>query len=606
MPIRILPENVASRIAAGEVVERPASVVKELVENSLDAQATRIEIETLDGGKKLIRIRDNGIGIPADEVSLAFRRYATSKLETAMDLEHIQTLGFRGEALSSIASVSKTMCTTRHHLADIGLSIRLEGGDVISSTPVGRPQGTEIIIEDLFYNVPARRKFLHADRTERRHIDAFITRYAIAYPYAAFQLTHNGRQYIRTNGSANAREALLSVYGADLGSAMIEIPESFSSDGSISVRGFVGSTNVHRANRGYITLFINGRWIQNLRLTYAIIQAYRTLLPVQRFPVAFVMVDISPEDVDVNVHPTKSEVRFRDSDSVFRAVQRTVRETVIEQAPEATAWQVPAMTTDQSAPKESVTGTLQTRLAALRPASSFASSAEDSLLHRQQSSTSDTPAAEGQIKPALTQFIGSQPHNAGPRKLPPLRVVGQISTMFIVAEGPDGLYLIDQHAAHERILYERLLADWMAGSLPSQPLLEPQAVELPAEEAEAIEAVIPDLRKLGLEVESFGPKSFLIRAIPAILTNAVPGDLLADIASETPEHRSPIQVNREEMLIRKICKRAAIKAGQTLSNQEMTQLVIDLENAENPRTCPHGRPTIIQISIQDLAHQFRR
>jgi DNA mismatch repair protein MutL len=599
MPIRILPENVASRIAAGEVVERPASVVKELVENSLDAQATRIEIETIDGGKQLIRIRDNGIGIPADEVTLAFRRYATSKLETAADLEYIQTLGFRGEALSSIASVSKTTCTTRSHLAEVGLRIRLEGGNVVSTSPTGRPQGTEIVIEDLFYNVPARRKFLHSDRTERRHIDAFITRYAVAYPHVAFILAHNEREYIRTSGSANAREALLNVYGTDLGSAMLEIPPSFSKEGSIAVRGFVGPTNVHRADRGYITLFINGRWIQDLRISYAIIQAYRTLLPVQRFPVAFVLVDIAPDEVDVNVHPTKSEVRFRDSDGVFRAVQRAVRETVINEAPEAVSWRPESMTTPY-APGESSSGTMHARLAGLRPSSGISPAAGNTPVKQQPFTPDVTPTS-----PAF-QLPRMQSARSGPKHLPPLRVVGQVSTMFIVAEGPDGLYLIDQHAAHERILYERLLADWMSGSLPSQPLLDPQVVMLPAEEAEVIEETIPDLKKLGLDVEVFGPKAFIIHAIPAILTAVVPGDLLTDIAAEAPDQRSPIKTGREELLIRTICKRAAIKAGQTLSHAEMAQLVIDLENTENPRTCPHGRPTIVQISIEDLAHQFRR
>lgn len=600
MPIQILPENVASRIAAGEVVERPASVVKEIVENSLDAQATRIEIETIDGGKKLLKIRDNGNGIPADEVTLAFRRYATSKLKTAADLEHIQTLGFRGEALSSIASVSITTCTTRHQHADIGVRIRLEGGNIVSTTPVGRPQGTELIIEDLFYNVPARRKFLHSDRTERRHIDAFITRYAIAYPHTAFLLSHNGKEYIRTSGSGNAREALLNVYGADLGDVMLAIPESGSPDGSVTVRGFVGSTNVHRANRGYLTIFINGRWIQDLRLNYAIIQAYRTLLPVQRFPVAFVMLDITPEDVDVNVHPTKSEVRFRDNDTVFRAVQRAVRETVINEAPEATAWNLPSSSQADPSRSETSLESMHTRLAALRPTSGFQPGAVTSP-SAQLPLSHDTPSTAPRILPG-----GNQSLRSGPNKLPPLRIIGQISTMFIVAEGPDGLYLIDQHAAHERVLYERLLADWMAGALPSQPLLESQVVVLPAEEAEAVEEAIPNLTKLGLEVEIFGPNTFLIRAIPAILSHTVPGDLLADIASEAPNQRSSIQVNREEMLIRIICKRAAIKAGQTLSHEEMTQLVVDLEKTENPRTCPHGRPTIVQIAIEDLAHQFRR
>jgi len=291
MPIHLLSEDVAARIAAGEVVERPASVVKELVENSLDAGATRVEVETRGGGRTLIRVRDNGAGIPAVEVELAFRRHATSKLESATDLEIIATLGFRGEALASIASVSRVTCLTRHTAEEAGTRLRIEGGEIAARATVGRPYGTELLIEDLFYNVPARRKFLQSERTERNHIDAFLTRYAIAYPHVAFTLVHDGREILATSGNGSAQEALLNVYGMDLGTSLLEIPcedSAHATTDDIQVCGFVGPTNVHRANRGYITLFVNGRWIQDLRLTYAIIQAYHTLLPVKRYPVALV------------------------------------------------------------------------------------------------------------------------------------------------------------------------------------------------------------------------------------------------------------------------------------------------------------------------------
>ncbi|MCJ7549787.1 MAG: DNA mismatch repair endonuclease MutL, partial [Anaerolineae bacterium] len=333
MTIKLLSEEVASRIAAGEVVERPASVVKELVENSLDAGATRVDVETSKGGTTLIRVRDNGSGILSQDVELAFRRHATSKLELATDLDHIATLGFRGEALSSMASVSRTTCITHHASEATGSQLRLEGGTIVHRSATGRPPGTELIIEDLFYNVPARRKFLKAERTERRHIDAFMTRYAIAYPATAFSVVHDGRQTVNTSGSGDVREVLLSVYGPDLGGSLLEIPTDLTLDLEIQVSGFVGPTTVHRANRGYMTLFINGRWIEDLRLSYAIIQAYHTLLPVKRYPIAFVVVKMPPEAVDVNVHPAKAEVRFRDGDSVFRAIQRTVRATVVTHAP---------------------------------------------------------------------------------------------------------------------------------------------------------------------------------------------------------------------------------------------------------------------------------
>lgn len=593
MPIRLLSEEIAARIAAGEVVERPASVVKELVENSLDAGATRVEVETRAGGQTLIRARDNGAGIPAAEVALAFRRHATSKLTSAADLDDIGTLGFRGEALASIASVSRVTCLTRHVAEETGTRLRLEGGAVVGSAPSGRPPGTELVIEDLFYNVPARRKFLRAERTERRHIDAFLTRYAIAYPQIAFHVVHDGREILNTSGQGTAREALVEVYGLDLGSHLLAIPPELTAEDAIQVRGFVGPTTVHRADRGYITVFVNGRWVEDLRLTYAIIQAYHTLLPHNRYPVAFVEVTLPAPEVDVNVHPAKTEVRFRDGDAVFRAVQRAVRAAVIEQAPAAASWQPP-----EGAPAPTPAPSIHTRLAALQPATQIS-----------------FPAPSREAPPP--SHITPSPTSAAPdasASLPPLRVIGQAATMFIIAEGPNGIYLIDQHAAHERILYERMLAAWVAGDAPAQPLLEPVTVTLPPDAAERLEAQLPLLPALGLEVEPFGRGAFLVRALPALLPNVAPAELLADIAaavdtastdgdSKTP---SPIHSEREEQLVRRICKRVAVKAGQVLAPEEMHRLVRDLERTRNPRTCPHGRPTILQLSAEELARQFGR
>lgn len=612
MPIHLLSEDVAARIAAGEVVERPASVVKELVENSLDAGATRVEVETRGGGRELIRVRDNGAGIPAAEVELAFRRHATSKLESAADLETIATLGFRGEALASIASVSRVTCLTRHITEDAGTRLRIEGGEVAARATVGRPRGTELLIEDLFYNVPARRKFLQSERTERSHIDAFLTRYAIAYPHIAFSLAHDGREILATSGNGNAQEALLNVYGMDLGTSLLEIPEVLNEHQTIRVGGFVGPTSVHRANRGYITLFVNGRWVQDLRLTYAIIQAYHTLLPVKRFPVAFVSVTLPVEDVDVNVHPAKTEVRFRDGDAVFRAVQRVVRATVMHEAPVASTWDAPSLSaTGDSTPSDMAT---RARLAALTP------SARQITLPPTETSLTETPwhgAPSPVFTPGVspdnepdletTQPLGaapSQPASLAASALPPLRVIGQAATMFIIAEGPEGIYLIDQHAAHERILYEALLAAWMQGQLAAQPLLEPVTVSLPVAEAAYLEELLPALLMLGMEVEPFGAGTFLVRSMPAQLAHLAPGDLLADIA--TGDEQSPIHTALEEMIVRRICKRAAVKAGQVLSREEMEHLVHNLERAANPRTCPHGRPTIVQIGVEQLIRQFGR
>lgn len=589
MTIKLLPEDVASRIAAGEVVERPASVVKELVENSLDAGATRIEVETVDGGTKLIRVRDNGSGIPGDEVAIAFKRHATSKLARATDLEHIATLGFRGEALSSIASVSRTTCITRHTTETVGTHLRIEGGEIAFQGPTGRPTGTELVVEDLFYNVPARRKFLRTEQTERRHIDAFMTRYAIAYPRTAFTVVHNGREALNTPGNGRVREVLISVYGPDLGASLLEIPGDLTREYDIHVTGFVGPPSVHRANRGYLTLFINGRWIEDIRLSYAIIQAYHTLLPVKRYPVAVVLVQMPPEEVDVNVHPTKAEVRFRDADAAFRAIQRTVRATVIEAAPTAASWS-PAQSADAVTPERN-----QTRidLAALR-----SSQTHIQLPQREDNDSSAPPPASQAAQLGRSTSRGS-------KSLPPLRIIGQLATMFIITEGPDGLYLIDQHAAHERVLYEQMRAQATQGQIPSQPLLEPETVALPADEAGRLEELLPTLQDVGLDVSAFGPHTFLVRAMPAQLTHVAPSDLLADIAAAV-QGASPVRDEYEEIIVRHICKRAAVKAGQVLASEEIDRLIHDLEATENPRTCPHGRPTIIQISTEELARHFGR
>ena len=607
MPIKVLSESVAARIAAGEVVERPASVVKELVENSLDAGATRVEIDIVDGGQKRIRIQDDGCGIPRDEAALAFHRHATSKLETTSNLEQIATLGFRGEALASIASVSRVTCTTRHVDEKIGARLRLEGGKVVSTTSIGRPVGTEMVIEDIFYNVPARRKFLRTERTERKHIDAFLTRYAIAYPEIAFRVTQNGREVLATSGNGDPQAALISVYGMDLGGSLLEIREDAgarTAEQPIQVRGFVGPTTVHRANRGYITLFINGRWVEDLRLTYAVIQAYHTLLPTKRYPVAFVEVTMPPEDVDVNVHPAKTEVRFRDGDAAFRAVQRAVRATVIEQAPAAASWKPDedraAQSEDASQPQGNAA--LRSKLSQLQPQGR-------QIEFDTSQRTTQAPTAPASDQTAGTQTEGKPPFVSSSSSLPPLRVIGQAASMFIIAEGPDGLYLIDQHAAHERILYEQMTARWATGDVPAQPLLEPQSVTLAPEESEQIEGLLPTLQSLGIEVEAFGPNTFLVRAMPAPLPDLDPDKLLIDLAASTEadaDTRSPVRTALEEKVVLHICKRAAVKAGQVLSTEEMKHLLRDLERTENPRTCPHGRPTILQLSTAQLARQFGR
>ncbi len=571
--IRVLPPEIVAQIAAGEVVGRPASVVKELVENSIDAGAREIRVEVADGGKRLMRVADDGCGIPSAEVELAFRRHATSKLASAEDLARIATLGFRGEALASIAAVSRVTCATRAAGEETGTLIRLEGGEVVSRRPVGRPPGTTVTVEDIFFNVPARRKFLRSSATERHHIDTWVTRYALAYPDRRFVLIHDGREVFRSPGTGQMRDVLVAVYGVEVGSALVEVPPE--GDGAIRVTGFVGPPHLHRADRGEITLFVNGRWVQDARLTYAVIQAYHTLLPAGRYPLAVVTVTLPPEDVDVNVHPAKAEVRFRDGDAVFRAVQRAVRRAVMEESG------IPAMRTV--------------------PGPAF-------LPHAPESRPPERPAGEP-FRPVPMPAIAPP----SPGGLPPLRVIGQVAATYIIAEGPDGLYLVDQHAAHERVLYERLMAQRETG-IPVQPLLEPVAVDLPPGWAGLVEAHQETLRRLGVGVEPFGGNTFLVRALPAVLIAAHPREVLVEVARGLAEEGGGAEGRGsrwaeeeiEQAIIRRVCKQGAIKAGQVLAREEMEELLRALEGCASPRTCPHGRPTMIHISTAQLAREFQR
>ena len=581
MPIHVLPDKVISQIAAGEVVERPASVVKELVENSIDAGARDIQVETRQGGKQFIRVSDDGCGIPAAEVELAFQRHSTSKLHTAEDLTRITTLGFRGEALASIAAVSRVTFVTRAAGEPVGTLLRLEGGQVTTRQESGRPAGTAITVEDLFFNVPARRKFLRSDPTERGHIDGWLTRYALAYPHLRFTLSHDGRLVFQSPGNGRLRDVLVAVYGLEVGAALLDIVDE--ADSAIRVAGFTSPPSMHRANRGYITLFVNGRWVQDARLTYAVIQAYHTLLPTGRYPLAVVMVQIPPEEVDVNVHPAKAEVRFRDSDGVFRAVQKAVRRTLLERSPVPLAAHTPAAW--PTSPARWREERLE-RLAALQPRP-----AGEQLRFEERPSTA---ASAGSILAPSEE------------RLPPLRVVGQLGATYVVAEGPTGMYLIDQHAAHERVLFERLLAERERAAVARQALLEPLPVELTPEAAVRLEEHLDTLESLGFGVEPFGGTTFLVRALPAVVAQDNPREVLEDVAAALEMGDAPLGSTIEEAVAREVCKRAAVKAGQVLAQAEMEELVRALEQCISPRTCPHGRPTMIHLSVEQLAREFGR
>ncbi len=580
MPIQILPDEVASQIAAGEVVERPASVVKELLENAIDAGATHISITVEEAGKRLIEVADNGSGIASNEIPLSVTRHATSKLASADDLFRIKTLGFRGEALASIGSVSRMMITSRPKEAENGIMLKVDGGKSEVPKPVGAPAGTVIRVEDLFYNVPARLKFLKTDRTERRQIDTLVSRYALAYPNVRFQLRQEGRNSLQTSGKGDRREALATIYGVEIAKQMIEV---LAQDDHLNITGFASPTSLTRSNRSEIIFFINGRPVQDIALTTSLVQAYHTMLMVGRYPMAVIFLELPPEMVDVNVHPTKAEVRFRDRDQVFRGVGRSVRRALLAHSP------VPEVDQLSSQLRWSPTWGGSRPSQEVDPAWGMGS---ERGANKVESLTGQQPAVSGQ--------------NSLPEvEIPLLRLVGQVARSYLIAEGPDGLYLVDQHAAHERVLFERFMAQ-RRDTIPAQTLLEPATVELPPASARLLEEQLPVISQLGFQVETFGRGVFLVRAIPTLLSGMDPAAALRVLVEDFEEDETPLSEEIEAKIIARVCKRAAVKAGQVLSLEEQKALLMDLESSTSPRTCPHGRPTMIHLSVDLLERQFGR
>jgi DNA mismatch repair protein MutL len=609
MPIQRLSDALASQIAAGEVVERPSSVVKELIENSLDAGATAVILEIRSGGRDLIQVADNGSGIPAAEIETAFQRHATSKLTSIEDLQAIHTLGFRGEALAAIAAVSQMTVVSRTAAAEAGIRLELEAGRVSRRDQVGAPQGTVMAVEKLFYNIPARLKFLKTVATEKRLIDELITRYALAYPQVRFRLAHDGRITFQTSGSGQLSDVLIDVYGLEVARELLPLrPEEGETrregEWQIGVTGYVGPPSRHWSNRGQITLFVNGRWIKDSQLTYAVIQAYHTLLPAGRFPLGLIFVTLPAKQVDVNVHPMKTEVRFRDPGALFSQIQRAVRETLVETQPirsmtqftpsNALLWS--SQTDDAGFVRREVDS--QENLPLSWPAADLPTAVFPEPVAGGGASTDSASATGSASGTGSASATG---------KLPVMRVIGQVGAAYIITEGPDGLFLIDQHAAHERILYEQFMAQWAQDKrIESQRLMTGTAVHLPPGQADLLGEHLPLLAQIGFEIEPFGPQSFMVRSLPTPLARLDPGRALAEIVDELDRGSEPLRERIEAQIVRRVCKTAAIKAGQTLSPAEMEALIQQLEACESPHTCPHGRPTFLHLSAAQLARSFGR
>jgi DNA mismatch repair protein MutL len=557
MPIRVLAPEVISKIAAGEVIERPASVVKELVENSLDAGASQISVEAQGGGIDLIKVSDNGVGIPAGEVELAFCRYATSKISGLEDLGNISSLGFRGEALPSIGAMAELEISTKASGDDAGSYLQLRGGAVARRENHARPSGTTVAVRRLFRYLPARLKFLKSVHTENSHIASVLSHYALAFPEVRFSLLLDGRLSLHSMGNGDMRDVVSQIYGLELAQAMLVVEGR---DNIVKVSGLVSPPSLARPNRSYLSFFINRRWVRSPLLIRATEEAYHGLLMDGKHPVAIVNISLPPEEIDVNVHPAKAEVKFCHEQAAFASVREAI-ERALASVPVATRASAKVL----SFPVTS---------------------------SQQQSSW-----AVGEKEPA---FVLPLPIHG----LPVLRVMGQLANTYIIAEGPEGLYLIDQHAAHERILFERILAQWSRQEVEVQGLLQPITVELSPGEEQMLNINQENLTQFGFTIEPFGIRSYLIRAVPAVVaaTDTIEAirTLLDKLTSK--ENTTPW----EEKIAESLACHSAIRAGQQLSNEEMRELIRQLEQAKQPRTCPHGRPTMIHLSSYQLEREFGR
>jgi DNA mismatch repair protein MutL len=659
--IRLLPEHVANQIAAGEVVERPASVVKELVENALDAAATRITVDIQAGGRSLIRVADDGLGMSRDDALLCLERHATSKIQRAEDLAAIATLGFRGEALPSIASVSRMILTTREREGDpAATQVIIHGGKIVGVKAAGSPPGTSVEVRQLFFNLPARRKFLRSEETEYAHSHHYLTLAALAFPGVAFTFTKDGRivwqlpTVLRADRLAALRERMSALSGGaedllpiETAGDLSELPEPDALHEQaeappvhpmIRLWGLIGKPGISRATREDQHLFVNRRPVENRALNYALIEGYHTALMKGRYPVCCLFLEIDPASIDVNIHPAKREVKFHHERAVRQFVTEAIRQTLLQfhggpaaQVPQATARPpaapvspaplvhgdrapmaanpppTPAPATKEFPQFTPLTGTPLTASPKPAPPAPPCPAA----LQPPQRPAPPAPPTEAATKPAETPALGSASASSAVEPTPllnvPLRLVGVIGKLYVVFESDRGLVLMDQHAAHERILFEQMLQRLEEGQAPSQRLLLPETVELAVRDAHFLRENLATLTRLGVGLSEFGERTFLLDALPPFVKAAEPRRFMLELVDELKVAGQGVNSLRlgEHTIAKTVC-RHAVKANDPLRSPELQKLVDDLRRCAMPYTCPHGRPTLIEMSFRELEKKFGR
>lgn len=586
--IYILDEATINKIAAGEVIERPASVIKELIDNAIDAGATDVRVETTGCLSIAISVSDNGCGMSKSNVTIAFLKHATSKIRTADDLFAISTMGFRGEALSSIAAISRLTIATRQSDDTSGTKVIVEGGDLKSVSDIGTAVGTRITVEDLFYNTPARKKYLKSDRTELAHVTDVVTRYALGNTNISFTLINDGKTVLRAPASDGLFDRIIHVLGSDVAKAMI--PVSFESEWA-KVSGFVSQPELTRSGNDLQSFFVNGRSVNSKAISNALRLGFYTLIPKGRYPAAVLNVSIDPKDVDVNVHPAKTEVRFGHEKEVMDAITKAVEEAHRSQV------------APQIDEKES---TVQSLLddSEPEPESICKPSVNNTLRESTTPYNTSVKDTERRLKRTERELLATGVDSMDTTPIKDIKILGQIDNLYIIAQSKDGLLLIDQHAAHERILYDQIKDSKTSGW---QELITPLTIELNAKERILLEEYIPYLEEFGFAISEFGTNTYVITAIPNIFGKledpAIVHDIISDILSTG---RIRDETGIYEHVSKSMACRGAIKAGATCSFEQMENLIAQLMVTENPKTCPHGRPTMVSFSKKELDKLFGR